>query len=80
MNPLTQTLLTLLQFAGYFVLFLLIVTVLVWAISKIIHEYFAAKVTFTQLTASEQQPDITTMFKAYMDAKNGTREPVGKEK
>ncbi len=78
MNLIAATILTILQFGGAYILFLLVIALVVWAVKQIIHEYWQCKAACLKVTG-EHAPDMEQMFRLYMNTRNGTRPESGKQ-
>lgn len=70
MNPVIATLLTVLQWAGYLIVFTYIVMLLTYAACKIVHAYWSGKTACLKMT-NGNAPDVASMYRAAMDARNG---------
>lgn len=78
MNPLTSTMLTILQYGGYLAIVTYVVSLLVWAAKQVIHEYWGCKAVCLKMT-DVHSPDMASMFHAVMNARNGTHPESSKQ-
>ncbi len=77
MNPAINTLTTILQWLGYLAMLIFVVSLLTWAICKIIQHYWTCKAAYVKMVTSND--DMPAMFRAYMEAKQDAHPEHGKQ-